>query len=477
MQSRIYTIETRLNKASDLVIYLESIIHNYSSMKRKMFHWYTNDDFMSQFEKDSQFVSYCASFFNNHSRVINSILMEIKGLINAYFKLKKTEFKSLKTKIRSTECVIIFLIQKINGLKPKVAANKVTSKELSRYRRWKSSLYYQKNRLNNLNIRLRNIQYILENKIVDICFGTKNLFNKQYRLLENKYRCHDSWRSNFKKNRDKTIFIPGSKSERNGNMISNIFYDVHNDSFYLILRKFDMNSGRRPTFGDVDTYIKYEHLDFKYMRDVLKDIVKNNNLGVATQAISFRFIKHGKKWYVQLVFEQAFEMTEYLTKDDFGVVGLDYNNGFIQLAETDRFGNLVNLKRYDLIHHGTGNCAKTEIEQVIHSIAVYAKNIGKDIVIEDLDFKKLKASRSKSSDKFNKGFNRLIHAFDYSRYKSKMSDICFNNRVCLHVVNPSNTSKIGKQKYSNKMKLTAHQSAAYVIARKQQGFVDRLKTV
>lgn len=42
------------------------------------------------------------------------------------------------------------------------------------------------------------------------------------------------------------------------------------------------------------------------------------------------------------------------------------------------------------------------------------------------------------------------------------------------MVNPKNTSKIGKQKYSERMKLSAHQSASYVIARKGQGFVDKL---
>lgn len=474
MSSRVYTIETRLNKASDLVIYLESIIPDYSSMKRKMFHWYTNDDFMVRFEKDSQFVSYCAAYFNTHSRIINSALREIKGLIHAYFELKKVELKNLKAMIRSTECYIVSLIQKINGLKPKVTANKATQRELSRYRAWKSSLYYRKNKLNKFNNRLRNIQYVIDNKIVDICFGTKNIFDRQYRLFENRYNNHAAWFSDFKKNRDKVIFISGSKSERNGNMISNIFYNSDSDSFYLILRKFDMSSGKHPSFGNSDTYIKCDNIDFKYMKDVLKDVVTRNNLGISTQAISFRFIKRSKKWYIQLMFEQNFDTVEYLTKSDFGTIGLDYNNGFIQLAETDRFGNLINLKRYDLVYHGTGNKAKTEIEQVIHSIVVYAKNARKDIVIEDLDFNKSKASITKSSNKFDRCYNRMIHAFDYSRYMSKISDICFNNMVCLHTINPTNTSKIGKRKYSDIMKLTVHQSAAYVIARKQQGFIDKL---
>ena len=34
--------------------------------------------------------------------------------------------------------------------------------------------------------------------------------------------------------------------------------------------------------------------------------------------------------------------------------------------------------------------------------------------------------------------------------------------------------KIGKQKYSKRMKLSVHQAASYVIARKGQGYSDRL---
>ena len=69
----------------------------------------------------------------------------------------------------------------------------------------------------------------------------------------------------------------------------------------------------------------------------------------------------------------------------------------------------------------------------------------------------------------------MLHLFDYNRYNQKLKDIAFNNKVYLAFVNPKNTSKIGKQKYSDKMKLTVHQSASYVIARRYQGFKDNLK--
>ena len=154
---------------------------------------------------------------------------------------------------------------------------------------------------------------------------------------------------------------------------------------------------------------------------------------------------------------------------------MDYNDGFIQLSETDKSGNLIHLQKYDLKFHGCGNKAKTEIEQTLHTITKYAVKVGKDIVIEDLDFKKTKSKQFKAESEKGKDYNRMLHRFDYSRYKQKLKDITVNQKVFLALVSPRNTSKIGKQKYSNLKKLTIHQAASYVIARRYQGFNDNLK--
>ena len=68
----------------------------------------------------------------------------------------------------------------------------------------------------------------------------------------------------------------------------------------------------------------------------------------------------------------------------------------------------------------------------------------------------------------------MLHKFDYSRYKTTLNNCCHRRKVNLIRVNPKNTSKIGKQKYSDRMKLSVHQASSYVIARKGQGFVDKL---
>ncbi len=189
--------------------------------------------------------------------------------------------------------------------------------------------------------------------------------------------------------------------------------------------------------------------------------------------LSYRFHRRKTHWYLQVMFSIKYD--NYVTFSKYGTIGLDYNDGFIELSETDECGNLIYQEHIILKEHGTGNKAKSEIEQAISKIVCYALTKGKDIIIEDLNFKKKKSTISKS-DK-NKKYNKMLHLFDYSRYKEIMKNSCHRNRVYLNKINPYMTSQIGKQKYSNSKKLNIHQAASYVIARRGQGFKDKYKKI
>ena len=152
---------------------------------------------------------------------------------------------------------------------------------------------------------------------------------------------------------------------------------------------------------------------------------------------------------------------------------MDYNDGFIELAETNETGNLVYLEHFDLKFHGTGDSATSEIRNVVSEIVNYAILTGKDIVIEDLDFRKTKSETDEAKSEGGKDYNRMIHAFDYSRYKKSFENCCFRRDVNLIEVNPAYTSKTAEQKYCDRKKLVIHQGAAYVIARRGQGYVDK----
>ena len=194
--------------------------------------------------------------------------------------------------------------------------------------------------------------------------------------------------------------------------------------------------------------------------------------GIKFSTQPFRFHRNGNRWYLQAIFEQWFE--SYRTVSKYGTIGLDYNDGFIELSETDRSGNLIFQRHYDLKYHGTGNRAESEIRNTIADIVKYAESRCKDIIIENLNFKREKARRSQSFRMKGRRYNRMLHQLDYRRYKQTLINTGFNHRVNVVMVDPKNTSKIGKQKYCNSRKLNIHQAASYVIARRGQGYIDRL---
>ena len=471
---RVSISEIRLQNNSELVTYLNAAVTDYELVKRKIWYEMTDINFNNKYKSNADYEKHCRNSYGMHSRTINSIVNEVKGIMKAYMELKKTELSQLATKIISYEKKVKKNNDILTKLKPKVTANKATEKELNKYRRTKFSLYHQKNKLNSFNIKYDNLDYQIKHKIYKICFGTKRVFKKQYNLLANNYKTHEKWRNDFRKCRDKNIWLTGSINEKDGNQMCTLGYNEETDTFSISLRKIE-----RGNYGkyDTDKYIQYNNFKIKYNKQDIINLINAQKQNLNNKkAIHFRFHRENTKWYLQIVYAKSFYDTEYLTRRNNGVIGLDYNDGFIQLAETDYIGNLVNLQRYNLQYHGCGSRAKHEIEQVINKIVKYATKTGKDIAIEDLNFKKTKAKQLTLNNPNTKNYNNMLHKFDYSRYKQKLTDISFNHKVHLQLINPKNTTKIAKQKYCNNMKLTSHQGASYVIARKHQGFIDKLET-
>lgn len=458
MTTRVYTVSTRLRKDSELVKYMSDYITDYNRIYRYAWHIYTSKDY--SFKSISIFRTHLCVQFGILGRTANSIIHDIQATLSAYKALKRTELHQLNVKIQKKEKLINSLIEYINTTK----AVNIDKRKIQKYRRSKQSLYYQKNKLNKMKQQRNNLKYQIDSGIVSIGFGSKKQFQKQYLLGANGYKTHEKWYNDYVKSRDKTIYYIGSNNETQGNQMFQMYYNEQADNFTVRVRK---------DFGyDVINKYATDIVDFKYQKDLLKTICLNYKNKVNENALSYRVHRVGSKWYLQVMF--SIEREDYVTTSKYGVLGLDYNNGFIAVSETDTRGNLVNLHHFNLRYHGTGSRAKTEIEQTIAKIVNISKNAGKDIVIENLNFKQTKAVQSKSKTKSGKYYNKMLHSFDYNRYKETMLNSCHRHGINLIMVNPKNTSKIGRQKYADKMKLNIHQAASFVIARKGQGYTDNL---
>ncbi len=213
MPSRIYTIETRIPNNTGITEYLNTYVTEYSAITREVWYDMTSPGFAEQFPKVSCYVSHICRKHGLLKRTVNSIRSDVQGRMKALMELKKTELKQTDIRIGVKEEKIAGIKGKLDALKPKAAANRLTEKELKKYRGLKKSLYWQKNKLNRLRQHKEKLEYQIDNKIYSMCYGSKVMFRKQYQLSENGYKTHEKWHNDFVKTRDKNIFYLGSADE------------------------------------------------------------------------------------------------------------------------------------------------------------------------------------------------------------------------------------------------------------------------
>ena len=111
------------------------------------------------------------------------------------------------------------------------------------------------------------------------------------------------------------------------------------------------------------------------------------------QAISYRFKRDAKGWRV-FVSTQMLDVP-VVTDHRRGAIGLDLNADQFAVAETDASGNFLNAWRVPLVTYGR-NTHQTEaiIGDAVAGLVDYAREAGKPIVIEKLDFRqKMLATR------------------------------------------------------------------------------------
>ena len=457
---KTFTIETRLNQKrnQEIIDYIQEFNTLYGKALRFVWHRYNNGGHFDR--KKSEFRTLLQKEFPLNNRMANPVIYEVQGTYNALRELKWYQFSQLKAKVRKLYKKREKLEKKVFVLKEKVKNNQLSSSSLRYYKRQKAKIFFTNQKINRLKQKIGNVLKELQSKDLSICFGSKKLFYVQYHLKENQLTSHKVWLEKFRKQRDNRSLFIGSKDEFRRNQLLQLTPIVNSgkgNSFLIQLRK-----------NTKDKQYVRGICNFQYMGGRLAKPILSQEHGV-----SYRIIFRGNKCYLQAMVVLEQETKNCKTRKNYGTIGLDYNDGFIELAETNETGNLIKLKHIDLENHGTGNKAKSEIREKVSTIVDYAISVGKDIVIEDLNFKETKAETEKAKSENGKEYNKMIHAFDYSRYKKSFENCCFRRNVNLIEVNPAYTSKIAEQKYCKTKKLIIHQGASFVIARKGQGFIDK----
>jgi len=441
--------ELKLNKEYNQFVgkYISDYIELFNKIQRLTFHkiknYYIKNEKITL--KDRGVIhSQLKEEFNLTSRAIDAILSNMLGRFESIKSLKEFERRSLERKIFALE-------KELTKLKDKRTSQRINlengSKEFNhtKYKNLKIKIYWKQNKLNTKKQRLKNLEEEIKIGKYKVCFGTKDLLQKDYK--------------GFIKKRDSEIYFLGRVGEGACNNNFQVKYNSKTNQFHFRIRK-EIDLG-----NDKFVYGCF-HFNNKIYTNLLKKLLRTKE-----SSLTYRIKLKNGKVLLQIIYNFEHNKDLCVTRNSYGVVGVDFNKGFVSVSETDKYGNLINTFNIDY-RYAKGSQTTNDFHSIATSLKDYCLDTGKDLVIEKLNFNK---KRDTLISKRGKKYNKMLSTLAYSKFDSIITSKCVKNRIFLHKVNPAWTSWIAKQKYCPKMKLNIHSGASYVIARRGMFLQDKVK--
>lgn len=449
--SNVFTVTTelKLNKEYNQLVgkYISDYIELFNKIQRLTFHriknYYIKNSKITQ-EDRNIIHSQLKEEFNLTSRSIDAILSNMLGRYGSIKELKEFERKNLERKIFTLEKELAKLkdertLQRIS------LNNNLKDFNFVKYKNLKIKIYWKQNRLNTKKQKLKNLETEIETGKYKVCFGTKYLLQKDYR--------------EFVKKRDSEIYFLGRAGDKTCNNNFQVEYNSKINQFYFRIRKeIDLDND------------KFVYGQFNFNNKAHTNLLKNL-LRIKESALTYRIKVKENRVFLQIIYNFEHNKDLCITRNSYGVVGVDFNKGFVSVSETDKYGNLINTFNIDY-QYSKGNKTTNDFQYIATRLKDYCLNTGKDLVIEKLNFTKKKDNLI---SKRGKKYNEMLSSLAYSKFDSIITSKCVKNRIFLHKVNPAWTSWIAKQKYCPKMKLNIHSGASYVIARRGMFLKDKIK--
>ena len=346
----------------------------------------------------------------------------------------------------------------------------------SEHGRWEQA-HQKKRRLANLRHRLAALEADIAEGWVRLCFGSKRLWREQHHLEANGYASHQEWLQDWREARSEEFFVLGSRDETAGCQLC-VAAVADNGTLTLRLRmpdclaaqhgKYVVIQGVRFAYGYEQVLAALQsNVDYAvYRREYGEKAARATELG---QAISYRFKRDAKGWRV---FASTRMMdVSVVTDQRHGAIGVDLNADHLAVVETDASGNCLNAWRVPLVTYGKdAHQAEALIGDAVAIVVAYAKEAGKPIVIEKLDFRRKKAALEGQSRKYS----RMLSSFSYGKVKAYFISSGYRRGVKINQVNPAYSSVIGRVKFMERYGLSVHQAAALVLARRLLGCSERI---
>ena len=338
-------------------------------------------------------------------------------------------------------------------------------------------LHQKRRRLGNPKNKLERLESDIAAGRIRLCFGSRRLWRKQDHLKANGYSSHTEWLREWQTARSDEFFVLGSRDETAGCQLCVASVDddgslnlrlrlpdalAKEQGKYLVIPGVRFKYGHEQVLAALESNAEYAG----YRREHGEKAARATGLG---QAISYRFKRDDKGWRVFATTRMMDVPVE--TDRRSGAIGVDLNADHLAVSETDGDGNWLKSWRAPLVTYGkTQRQAQALIGDAVASVVAYAREAGKPIVLEKLDFRQKRAILEGESRRYS----RMLSSFSYGKIKSCFLSRGIRQGVEVHQVNPAFSSVIGRVKFMERYGLSVHQAAALALARRLLGCSERI---
>ncbi|QQX84349.1 IS200/IS605 family element transposase accessory protein TnpB [Cupriavidus necator] len=386
-----------------------------------------------------------ARYFNGLANDLQGSMDSVRELLKDGIKDKTAELKKIKRRLADRE-------KKFAELEAKKIA--VTGKV---YHRWVVQRRNLQAKLTRLEARIAEFRRRLKSNVPGICFGSRKLFRKQFNLAANGYNSHAEWQRDWRRARDHQCFFLGSGDETGGNQSCTL--SVGDDGLLALrIRLPDAVS------QGAGKYLVLGGLTFPCDEPALRRALREG------KALSWLIHRDSKGYRLMVSFARPAAPLSTLNAK-FGAIGIDFNADHLAVTETDAGGNMTKSWRVDLSFEDKSAGQRAALlSDALEGVVEYALMSCKPIAAEDLDF----AGKKKDMSTMSPAQARALSGLAYAKYQQLLASKCHRRGVELIKVNAAYTSLAGQIKYAKARGLSVHKAAAGVIARRSQGFSERL---
>ncbi len=373
-----------------------------------------------------------------------------------------TEVKQTYKQLTTAKLLNITRIKE--QIKKKTKTAKAIFKTLSKV---KSPSLKQKNQALGLKSKLIKIQS-LKNELkqlhstnrLQICFGSKKLFNAQYHLKENGYANHKEWLQDWQKKRGGRFYCVGKSTVGGGTMIK-IFHKSGDDFKAVVTLPRFMQF----LYGET-LEIPFQVTECRRRRQSSLLYAIKQEKPITVQI--FRREHKSDQWYIHLTtYVPSVPITTSMNN---GCIGVDFNKNSVEWAYVLHDGNIKDKGKISFQWKGFSSGQRQVImRNLVVKLTDMAFNYQCPIAIESLDFSKKKASMSEAS----KLYNTMLSNLSTGMFREAIFSRCQRFGIGLHKVNPAFTSVIGMIKFMPRYGLNSGTAAAMTIARRAMSMSER----